>query len=147
VTLNGSTSWEEIDRSHSWCEPEMKLSDLPHHRAVMYGGDQTIRKMITGMLWACEVDVVAETYTAPILLAVVDLVQPEFVVLDLSAKGAPKAAVLAVIHLRSPRSAIVVYADTIEWKQLAMAAGASVFVTEPRIDQLAGHIRQLVSSR
>jgi DNA-binding NarL/FixJ family response regulator len=146
ATFDGHTSWDEIDRSHDWREPDIRPPTLPHHQAVMYGPDAMIRKMVTGTLRVCEVDVVAETYTAPILLAVVDLVHPDIVVLDLSARDAPRSAVLSEIRLRSPRSALVVYADTVEWEQLAIDAGASVFVTQPRVEHLAEQIRRLVIS-
>ncbi len=106
-----------------------------------------IRKMVGRMLRVCEIDVVAETYTEPILLAVVDLAQPKFVVLDLSAESSPGAEVLSEIRMRSPRSVIVVYAESLEWEQGAMDAGAAVFVTQPRIDHLANQIHQLASSR
>jgi DNA-binding response OmpR family regulator len=98
------------------------------------------------MLKVCEVDVVAETYMAPILLAVVDLAQPKFVVLDLSAKDSPGAAVLAEIRLRSPRSVIAVYAESVEWEAMAMDAGVDVFVTRPRIEHLTDQIHRLISS-
>ncbi|MGA3146170.1 MAG: response regulator [Acidimicrobiales bacterium] len=147
ATFDVSTSWERTSWERSSREPEMKTPNIPHPGVVMYGGDPMIRKMLGRMFRVCEVDVVAETYTAPILLAVVDLTQPKFVVLDLSAKGAPGAAVVSEIRLRSPRSVVVVYAESVEWEERAMEAGAAVFVTQPRIDHLAARIHQLVVSR
>jgi DNA-binding NarL/FixJ family response regulator len=146
-TFDVSTSWEQSGWEYTSGEPEMKPPNVPHRGVVMYGGDPMIRKMVGRMFRVSDVDVVAETYTAPILLAVVDLAQPKFVVLDCSVKGSPGAAVVSEIRLRSPRSVIVVYAESVEWEQRAIDAGAAVFVTQPRIDHLARHIRQLVSSR
>lgn len=147
ATFDVSTSWEQSVWERGSGEAGMEPPNIPHPGVVMYGGDPMIRKMLGRMFRVCEVDVVAETYTAPILLAVVDLAQPTFVVLDLSAKGAPGAAVVSEIRLRSPRSTIVVYAESIEWEERAREAGAAVFVTQPRIDHLADQVHQLVVSR
>ena len=147
ATFDGSTNWEYFGPLHGCREPEMKVPNVPRHGAVMFGGDPTIRRAVGRMLKVSEVDVVAETYTAPILLAVVDLTQPKFVVLDLSAGGSPGAAVLAEIRLRSPRSIVAVYAESIEWEEMAMDAGVAVFVTQPRIESLTDQIHQLISSR
>ena len=147
ATFDVSTSWEQPGAVHGFGEPELELPNVPHAGAVMFGGDPMIRKMVGRMLRVCEIDVVAETYTEPILLAVVDLAQPKFVVLDLSAESSPGAEVLSEIRMRSPRSVIVVYAESLEWEQGAMDAGAAVFVTQPRIDHLANQIHQLASSR
>ena len=131
ATFDGSTHWEYAGPLHGSGEPELHVPNVPRHGAVMFGGDPTIRKVVGRMLKVCEVDVVAETNTAPILLAVVDLAQPKFVVLDLSAEDSPGPTVLTEIRLRSPRSVIAVYAESIEWERVAIDAGVAVFVSQP----------------
>ena len=84
-----------------------------------------IRKMVGRMLRVCEIDVVAETYTEPILLAVVDLAQPKFVVLDLSAK-APRGRRCSLRYACVHRGQSSWSTGIARMEQGAMDAGAAV---------------------
>jgi DNA-binding NtrC family response regulator len=81
------------------------------------------------------------------LLALVDLAQPELVVLDLWLKGAVDGALIRDICDRSPRSTIVVYSELAKWKARAVAAGAKAFVLKPDFDELSRQLDRLAVSR
>ena len=113
-------------------------------RAVVFDGDPLIRHVITQVLTESGVDVVAESTTAATVLAVVDLAQPELVVLDLPSLGSP-TSILGEICRRSPHSVVVVYSAMEHWREDAISAGAAAFICKPRIDELADRVRQLIA--
>lgn len=116
-------------------------------RAVVFENDPKVRLLVTEALTVCDVEVVAEADAPSTLLAVIDLAQPELVVLDLALRGAPDTAILSEVGRRSPRSVVVVYSDFDDWKDRAISAGAAAFIRKPRIEEFTDRIRQLTSSR
>jgi len=105
------------------------------------------RQLITEAFLSCDVSVIAETDTAPTLFTVIDLAQPEFVVLDIAVNGEPDTAILAEITQRSPRSVVVVYSPLTTWRERILATGASAFIPKPRIDELTERLAQLTLRR
>jgi len=147
ITLGSRADADEMDRSLADTASGPTVLDRSHRRAVVLESDPMICHLITKALKNCDVDVVAETHSPSTVLAVVDLSQPALVVLDLSLDGAPDTTVLAEISRRSPRSVIVVYSEFEDWKDEALAAGATAFVAKPRIDELTDTICQLTPNR
>jgi DNA-binding NarL/FixJ family response regulator len=116
-------------------------------RAVVYDDDPVVRQLITEAFRSCDVSVIAETDTAPTLFTVIDLAQPEFVVLDIAVNGEPDTAVLAEVKQRSLRSVVVVYSPFTTWRENILATGASAFIPKPRFDELAARLAQLALRR
>jgi DNA-binding NarL/FixJ family response regulator len=112
-------------------------------RAVVCDDDPVVRHTITQLLEHHDVVVTAETETSPTLLALVDLAQPDLVVLDLWLKGAVDGALIRDMSDRSPRSTIVVYSELAEWKARAVSAGARAFVLKPDFDELAKQLNRI----
>jgi DNA-binding NarL/FixJ family response regulator len=112
-------------------------------RAVLCEDDAATRRLISQVLEDCAVAVAAETETVQNLLAVVELTQPELVILDLWLEGTPGGSALHEIRRRSPGSVVVVYSAHEAWKDQALAAGAGAFVAKPHFDELAAQIRRL----
>jgi DNA-binding NarL/FixJ family response regulator len=129
LTVECRDSWEAI---------------LTEHRAVVFSSDSATRHLVTQVLERCGVIVSAETDTAPTMLEVVELSQPEVIVIDLSVDGMPNTSFISELRTRSPRSAVIVYSAFEIWKDRALAAGAAAFVPEPRVDELADQIRGLM---
>lgn len=114
-----------------------------NYRAIVCEDDSGARHRITQVLEDCDLVVTAETNTPPTLLALVDLAQPDLVVLDLWLKGAIDTAVVAEIRVRSPHSVVIVYTEFADWRDRALGAGASAFVLKPNLGELAERIRLL----
>ena len=129
LTVECRESWEAI---------------LTEHRGVVFSSDPGLRHLVTQVLERCGVIVTAEAGTAPTMLQVVELSQPEVVVVDLSIDGTPTTRTISDICMRSPRSKVIVYSAFEIWKDKALAAGAAAFVPEPRLDELEERIRQLI---
>ncbi len=140
--LDGSDAWDEQDRANLHVSARPDPAE-PRGRAIVYDPDPVVRALIARVLNSSDVVVVAETTSVPILLTAVDLAKPEFVVLDLTAGGQSGTVTLSEIRRRSPRSMAIVYSSAIEWRESAMAAGATAFVSKPRIDELADRISHL----
>jgi DNA-binding NarL/FixJ family response regulator len=146
ITLRQSGSGD-TDQASELGSAGLRSPNQSDRRAVVLENDPTVRHLITEALMVCDVEVVAEASTPSTLLAVIDLAQPELVVLDLALKGAPDTAILTDVCRRSPRSVVVVYSDFDDWKDRAISAGAAAFIRKPRIEELTDRIRQLTSSR
>lgn len=104
------------------------------------------RHLITRVLEDCDVLVTTETASASTMLEIVNRAQPELVVANITVNGEPDTAFVSEICRRSPRSAVIMYSEFTEWKDKALAAGATAFVPHPRTDQLAERIRLLTLS-
>jgi DNA-binding NarL/FixJ family response regulator len=143
ITVDNLAGLENADRSGSRSTSTMTVPPVAGHRAVVFENDPITRSLISQGLTGCDVSVVAETDTASTVLAVVDLAQPELVVMDVLQKGAPDTAIITEICRRSPRTVVVVYSKFEEWKDKALGAGAAAFVVKPHIDELVDRIRQL----
>ncbi|MEY2433004.1 MAG: hypothetical protein QOC92_2729 [Acidimicrobiaceae bacterium] len=115
-------------------------------RGVICEDDAMARHLIAQVLENRGVPVIAETDGVPNLLSVVELSQPELVILDLWLEGTPGTSALAEIRRLSPRTVVIVYSAYEEWKDKALAAGASAFVAKPRFEELDGHIQRLLSA-
>jgi DNA-binding NarL/FixJ family response regulator len=147
VDSESPIGWEEAapGARHHEVKPTLPLAS--GQRAVVYDDDPVVRQLITAAFGSCDVSVIAETDTALTLFTVIDLAQPEFVVLDIAVKGEPDATVLAEITQRSPRSVVVVYSSFTTWRENVLAAGASAFIPKPRIDELTERLAQLALRR
>lgn len=146
ITVDNLAALENADRSGSRTSSAMAIPPVSGHRAVVFEDDPTMRALISQGLTGCDVTVVAETDAASTALAVVDLAQPELVVMDILQKGAPDTAIIAEICRRSPHTVVVVYSKYEEWKDKVLGAGAAAFVVKPHIDELVDRIRQLAPS-
>jgi len=147
VDSESPIGWQEAHPGS--CHHEIKAT-LPHassQRAVVYDDNPVTRQLITEAFLSCDVSVIAETDTAPTLFTVIDLAQPEFVVLDIAVNGEPDTAILAEITQRSPRSVVVVYSPLTTWRERILATGASAFIPKPRIDELTERLAQLTLRR
>jgi DNA-binding NarL/FixJ family response regulator len=147
VDTDSPIGWEEVDRGPENHGIKAKLLQTSSQRAVVYDDDPVLRQLITEALRECEVNVVAETDTALTLFTVVDLAQPEFVVIDVAVNGEPDTKILSEIRRRSPRTLVVVYSRLTEWKERVLVEGAVAFVPKPQIDELSERIAQLALSR
>ncbi|MCU1352723.1 MAG: DNA-binding response regulator [Acidimicrobiales bacterium] len=112
-------------------------------RAVICDDDPMVRRLVAELLASSDVDVIAETSVVPNLLTVVDLSQPELVVLDLWLEGITGTSALPEIHRISPRTLVFVYSAYEEWSDKAMAGGAAAFVAKPNFHLLDEAIRRL----
>jgi CheY-like chemotaxis protein len=115
----------------------------PQTRAVICDDDPMARRLVTRVLENCDVSVVAETDTAPSLLSVIELAKPDLVVLDLWLEGISGTTALPEIRKLSPHSVILVYSSFDEWKENALAAGATAFVTKPNFEELGAAVHLL----
>lgn len=113
-------------------------------RAVVCEDDPSTRRLLTQLLESCDVEVAAETDMVPNLLSVVELAQPEVVILDLWLEGTPGTAALPEIHRRSPSSTTIVYSSYEEWRDRALAGGAAAFVAKPDLEELGRRVRAVV---
>ena len=129
LTLERRTGWEAV------------LSD---HRAVVCEEASPIRHLITRVLEQCDVVVTTETDTSSTMLDVIDRTHPELIVANITVDGEPDTSLVSEILRRSPRSAVIVYSEFDEFKDSALAEGATAFVAHPRTDQLAEHVRHLI---
>jgi DNA-binding NarL/FixJ family response regulator len=139
--------WQEATPGSQHREITATLPYASGPRAVVYDDDPVVRQLITEAFGSCDVSVIAETDTAPTLFTVIDLAQPEFVVLDIAVNGEPDTAILAEIARRSPRSVVVVYSPLTTWREKVLATGASAFIPKPRIDDLTERLAQLALRR
>ena len=147
VDSDSPIGWQEVDPGSYNQGVKATLPHAAGQRAVVYDGDPVVRRLITEAFRTCDVNVVAETDTALTLFTVIDLAQPEFVVLDIAVNGDPDTAILAEITRRSPRSVVVVYSPLTRWKGKVLATGAAAFIPKPHLDELAERIAQLALSR
>jgi DNA-binding NarL/FixJ family response regulator len=146
----GIPPFELLDRLGSILERDLTIecrdswdAILTENRAVVFCSDPATRHLVIQVLERCGVILTAETDTAETMLEIVDLSQPNVIVIDLSDHGMPNTSLISEIRTRSPRSAIVVYSASEMLKHRALAAGAAAFVLEPRVDELADQIRKL----
>jgi two-component system chemotaxis response regulator CheY len=130
-TLERRTGWEAV------------LSD---HQAVVCEEAPATRHLITQVLEDCDVVVTTETADATTMLEIVDQTRPQLVVANITVNGEPNTAFVSEICRLSPTSAVIVYSEFAEWKDKALAAGATAFVPHPRTDRLAERIRLLTMS-
>ena len=86
--------WQELDPGSFNQGVKATLPHAAGQRAVVYDDDPIVRQLITEAFRACDVNVVAETDTALTLFTVLDLAQPEFVVLDIAVNGDPDTEIL-----------------------------------------------------
>ncbi len=114
-------------------------------RAVLFAMDPLERHMLGTVIELCGVSVLAETEVAGTLRAVVEASRPEVVVVELPPGCSMDPAILEDLHKTSPDTAVIAYAETEEWREAALAAGATVFVLKPRIDELVDQISTLTS--
>lgn len=141
--FDGPDGWDEMERKNLLAASALPAPVIIRGRAIVYDPDPLVRTLITRVLHGSGVVAIAETNTPAILLTAVDLAKPDFVVLDLTAGGHPDTATLTEIRRRSPASIIIVYSKLDEWRDSALAAGATAFVFKPRIDELADRICHL----
>ncbi len=116
---------------------------LDEHRAVVCVANPTTRHLVTRVLERCGVIVEADTHGESTMLRVVNVAQPEIVVLDLCFDDILKPAVISEIYTRSPLSLVIVCSAFELLKEKALAAGATAFVPEARVNELGRVIRQL----
>ncbi|MEA3021105.1 MAG: hypothetical protein QOI47_2629 [Actinomycetota bacterium] len=114
--------------------------------AVVCDDDTMARRLVAEVLDGCGVSVIAETDVVPSLLAVIELVKPELVVLDLWLEGTTGASAIPEIRKRSPGTQVVVYSAHEDWKEDALACGATAFVAKPNFDVLGAAIHWLIPS-
>jgi DNA-binding NarL/FixJ family response regulator len=114
--------------------------------AVVCDDDTMARRLVAEVLDGCGVSVIAETDVVPSLLAVIELVMPELVVLDLWLEGTTGASAIPEIRKRSPGTQVVVYSAHEDWKEDALACGATAFVAKPNFDVLGAAIHWLIPS-
>jgi DNA-binding NarL/FixJ family response regulator len=131
LTLERRTSWGAV------------LSD---HQAVVCEETPATRHLITQVLEDCDVVVTTETADPTTMLEIVDQTQPQLVVANITVNGQPDTAIVSEMCRRSPTSAVIVYSEFAEWKDKALAAGATAFVPHPRTDRLAKRVRLLTMS-
>jgi two-component system chemotaxis response regulator CheY len=117
----------------------------PLPRAVVFAVDPLERHMLRKVIELCNVSVLAETEMANTLRAVVEASRPEVVVVELPPGRLMDASILGDVHRGAPETALVAYAENEEWREGALAAGATVFVQKPRIDELVDQIHILTS--
>jgi DNA-binding NarL/FixJ family response regulator len=141
--FEGPGGWDEMERKNQLSPAAMTAPAVVRGRAIVYDPDPLVRTLIGRVLNGSGVVVIAETNTQSILLTGVDLAKPEFVVLDLSSGGHPDMTTLSEIRRRSPHTIIIVYSRSAEWRESVLAAGATAFVSKPRIDELASRISHL----
>lgn len=140
------TSGSTVPDSRPAADPAT-ASARQHPRGVVCEDNAMTRRLVSEVLESCDVDVIAATETGPNLLSVVDLAQPDIVVLDLWLPGTPGLTLLPELHKRAPRAVVIVYSAYEESKDTALAAGAAAFVAKPHFDELAERIRRLYPSR
>ncbi len=139
--------WQEATPSTRRRQAKPALPYDSTKRAIIYDDDPVVRQLIAEVFRSCDVSVIAETDAAPSLFTVIDLAQPEFVVLDIAVNGEPDIAILDEIMRRSPRSVVVVYSLLTTWRENILATGASAFIPKPRIDELSERLAQLALTR
>jgi DNA-binding NarL/FixJ family response regulator len=147
VDSESPIGWQEFDPGSYNRGVKATLPHAGSQRAVVYDHDPVVRQLITEAFRTCDVSVVAETDIALTLFTVIDLAQPEFVVIDIAVNGVPDTAILAEISRRSPRSVVLVYSPLTNWKEQAFASGAAAFIPKPHIDELTERIAQLALRR
>ena len=114
-------------------------------RAVVFAVDPLERHMLGKVIELCDVSVLAETESVATLRAVVEASRPEVVVLELPTGRLMDVSILGEVHQASPDTALIAYGENEEWRQEALAGGATVFVLKPRIDELVDQIHVLTS--
>jgi two-component system chemotaxis response regulator CheY len=144
--FDGPGGWDEMERKNRFSPSALPAPDVVRGRAIVYDPDPLVRTLIGRVLNGSGVVVIAETNTQSILLTAVELAKPEFVVLDLSSGGHPDLATVSEIRQRSPQTSIIVYSRSAEWRESVLAAGATAFISKPRIDELATRISHLAPS-
>ncbi len=147
VDSESPIGWQEGTPNSRHREIKATLPPASSQRAVAYDADPVVRQLVTEAFRSCDVSVIAETDEASTLFTVIDLAQPEFVVLDIAVHGAPDTAILAEISRRSPRSVVVVYSAVTTWRENILATGASAFIPKPRIGDLTERLAQLALRR
>jgi CheY-like chemotaxis protein len=125
-------------------DPEKpKIVEPLQARGVICDDDPMVRRLLGQVLANCDVPVLAETDGVPALLSVIELAQPEVLVLDLWLEGMTGTSAIPEIRKLSPRTVVLVYSAYEEWKDNALAAGASAFVAKPNFEQLEAEILRL----
>jgi DNA-binding NarL/FixJ family response regulator len=113
-------------------------------QAVVCDDDPMTRKLVGQVMKSCGLAVLADTETVPNLLTVVQLAQPELVVLDLWLEGRSGTSAIPEILSVSPNTRIIAYSAHDAWAGAAIAAGATAFVAKPRFEELAAQTEQLM---
>jgi DNA-binding NarL/FixJ family response regulator len=113
------------------------------YRAIVFADDPSTLHLVSQVVDRGGVVVTAETGSASNLLEVVNMTQPEIVVLGISLGSTIGTTVISEICRRSPRTAVVVYSAREAWRAEALAAGAIAFIQYPRIHDLAERIQRL----
>jgi two-component system chemotaxis response regulator CheY len=144
--FNGPGGWDDMERKSQFSPSALPTPVIVRGRAIVYDPDPLVRTLIGRVLNGSGVVVIAETNTRSILLTAIDLAKPEFVVLDLSSGGQPDMTTLSEIRRRSPKTIVIVYSRSAEWRESVLAAGATAFISKPRIDELASRISRLAPS-
>ncbi|MEY2571594.1 MAG: hypothetical protein QOE63_1944 [Acidimicrobiaceae bacterium] len=114
-------------------------------RAVLCDDDAMSRHLVGQVLTNCGASVVAETDAVPAMLSVIEMSQPDLVVLDLWLEGTSGQTALPEIRRLSPKTAVIVYSAHEGWEGAALAGGAVAFVAKPHFDKLEQQIRLLVA--
>jgi DNA-binding NarL/FixJ family response regulator len=115
-------------------------------QAAICDDDPMARRLIAQVLANCGIPVVAETDVVPNLLSVVEVANPELVILDLWLEGTTGTSALPEIRRTSPSTLVVVYSAHEHWSGKSLAAGAAAFVAKPNFDELEVVIRRLTQT-
>jgi DNA-binding response OmpR family regulator len=141
ITIDRLTDSEQAKPNGAAARPRRARSRF---RAVILERDPVTRDFIALALQSCDIDVVAESGTPARALAVVDLAQPELVVLDLSQDDPTDMTIITDVGRQTSRSVVIVYSSYEVRRIEALEAGAVAFIAKPLIDELTDRIRQLI---
>lgn len=129
--VNGNSELRRISRDHAVS------------RGVVLALDPLERHMLGRVIALCDVSVLAETESVVTFRAVIEASRPEVAVVELPADRSMDASILGEVHQASPDTALIAYGEDEGQRQGALAAGATVFVIKPRIDDLVDQIHVL----
>jgi CheY-like chemotaxis protein len=115
-------------------------------RALVCDDYSMVRETIRPLLVDAGFETVREATLATEAISLVELMQPDLVVLDLSLPGMSGLQAIPILKLVSPRSVVVVFSAYDIWREAAVDAGAFQYVDKTDLETLQGVFEQVAAA-
>ena len=114
-------------------------------RAVVCDDYSMVRETIRPLLVEMGFETIREASLATEAISLVELTQPDLIVLDLSLPGMSGLQAIPILKLVSPSSTVVVFSAYDVWRDACLDAGASAYVDKSDIEGLETVLRRVAA--
>jgi CheY-like chemotaxis protein len=105
-------------------------------RALVCDDYSMVRETIRPLLLDAGFETIREATLATEAISLVEMMQPDVVVLDLSLPGMSGLQAIPILKLVSPRSVVIVFSAYDIWREASLEAGAYAYVDKSDLNEL-----------